>query len=86
MPTIPNLKVIARNRESVLFEGEALSITSNNDRGIFDILPEHENFITLIKEKVIIRTAQKETKEIQIDNGIARVFENKVNIYVNFKI
>lgn len=85
MPNIPNLTVIVRNRDKILFNGQAYAVTTINDKGIFDILPQHENFITLIKEKVIVRKTPTENQEIQIDNGIARVFKDKVFVYVNVK-
>lgn len=80
-----NLTVVVRNKEKVLYSGQAAAVTSVNDQGIFDVLPQHQNFITLIKEKVIIHPTLKENKEIQIENGIARVYKDKVYIYVNFK-
>ena len=79
------LTVVVRNREKVLYSGNAYALSSVNDRGIFDILPSHENFISLIKEKVIIHKTQKDEKEIQIENGIVRVYKDNVYIYVNFK-
>mgnify|MGYP001579542327 CR=1 FL=1 len=81
-----NLTVVIRNREKVLYSGQAQAVTSINDKGVFDVLPQHENFITLIKEKVIIRKTLKENQEIQIENGIAKVYKDKVYIYVNFKL
>ena len=80
-----NLTVVVRNREKVLYSGQAAAVTSVNEKGIFDVLPQHANFITLIKEKVIIHPTLKESKEIQIENGIARVYKDKVYVYVNFK-
>jgi len=85
MPDSPTLTVTIRNKDKTLFKGQAYAITSINDKGIFDILPEHENFITLIRDRITIHTTPKEKMEIQIENGIARVSENKVNMYVNFK-
>ena len=81
----PSLTVVVRNKEKVLYSGQAAAITSINDKGIFDVLPQHENFISLIKEKVIIHPTLKENEEIQIENGIARVYKDNVYIYVNFK-
>lgn len=80
-----NLTIVVRNREKVLYSGQAAAVTSVNDKGIFDVLPQHENFITLIKEKVVIHPTLKENKEIQIENGIVRVYKDKVYVYVNFK-
>ncbi len=80
-----NLTVTVRNKEKVLFSGQAAAVTSINDKGVFDVLPQHENFISLIKEKVIIRKTLKDNNEIQIENGIVRVYKDKVYVYVNFK-
>lgn len=79
------LTVIIRNKDKVLYSGQAYAVTAVNDKGIFDILAQHESFISLIKDKVTIHTTPKEKKEIQIENGILRVYKDKVYIYVNFK-
>lgn len=81
----PNLTVVIRNRDKVLFNGQAQAISSVNDRGVFDILAQHENFISLIKDKVVIHPTLKENKEIKIENGILRAYKDKIYIYVNFK-
>ncbi|MBI4089079.1 MAG: hypothetical protein HY424_00020 [Candidatus Levybacteria bacterium] len=85
MTSTPNLTVVIRNKDKVLYSGNPYAVTSINDKGIFDILPEHENFISLIKEKVTIHQTLKDKQEIQIENGIVRVIQDKVYIYVNFR-
>ena len=79
------LAVIVRNKDKVLYSGQAYAVTSYNDKGVFDVLPQHENFITLIKEKVIVRKTQKDEKEIKIENGIVKVYKDNIYVYVNFK-
>jgi F0F1-type ATP synthase epsilon subunit len=73
------LTVTVRTREKVLFQDDAPSLTSTNDRGLFDVLPEHENFISVVKEKVIIHGHEK---EFTFTTGILRVEENKVTVYI----
>jgi len=85
MPNISTLSVVVRNKDRVLYSGNAYAITSINDKGIFDILPQHESFISLIKEKVIIHKTQKDEEAIQIESGIVKVYKDKVYIFVNFK-
>ncbi len=80
----PNLTVTVRNKNKVIYNGQAFAITAINDKGNFDILSQHENFISLIKNKVIIRPTPKESNEIAIENGILRAYKDKVYIYVNF--
>ena len=40
----------------VLWEGEALSVSSENVDGPFDVLPLHANFVTLLKDVPIYST------------------------------
>ena len=79
------INVVIRNRNTVLFHDKISSVTSYNDKGVFDILPEHENFISLIKNSVIIHKNKNETHEIKINNGVVRVYNNNVFFYVNFE-
>ena len=77
----PKIHLTIKNRESTVFEGDASSVSSYNDVGPFDILPMHENFISLIKDKLIIHS-RKEQKEKKIYNGVLKVKDNKVDIYL----
>ena len=85
MSKTSNLTIIVRNKDKILYNGQAYAVSSINDKGPFDVLAWHENFIAIIKDKVIIHTTPKEKQEIQIENGVIRVYEDKVNIYINFK-
>lgn len=79
------LSLVVKNREGTLFEGEVRSITSFNDKGKFDILPTHSNFITLVSQ--ILKITQKEgnIREIPVDNGVLKVTENKAEVYLGIK-
>lgn len=79
------LTVIVRNKDKVLYNGQAFAVTAINDKGLFDVLAEHESFISLIKDKITIHATPTQKQEIQIENGIVRVYKDKVYIYVNFK-
>ena len=66
-----------------LWEGQAHSITTENSKGPFDILPGHPNFITMIKLVLIIGilcvsiqplSAQETTKDTTI-------IKKKIEIY-----
>jgi len=85
MPNTSVLTVVVKNKDKVLYSGQAYAVTSINDSGPFDILAQHENFIALIKDKVTIHVTPKEKQEIQIENGIIRAYRDKVYIYINFK-
>jgi len=71
-----------RNRQGILFSGSVKAVSSYNDKGLFDILPKHENFISLIQQKIVIHKNDNQKQEIRIDNGLLRVYKNNVDIYV----
>ena len=81
MPTA-QLILTVKNRDGIIYSGEVLSITSYNDRGKFDILSRHANFISLINKEIIIRFLNNEEKKMEIDNGVIRVIDNKIDIYL----
>ncbi len=85
MANATNLTVVIRNKDKILFSGQCYAVTCINDRGIFDILPQHESFISLIKEKVIVRKSPREKQEFLLENGILRVYKDKVYIYLNIR-
>lgn len=70
-----------------LFNGPALSVSSKNSTGNFDILPFHANFITLIKQ-VAIKIKSLEKKEITFDLPLAIIYttNNQVNIYTDIQL
>lgn len=70
------------NREQVLFDGDVESITSVNDTGEFDILAMHENFISLVRDKLVFRPPKEKQQTLPITRGIMQVHTNKVRVFV----
>ena len=78
--TRPNdLSVTVENREKMLYQGPAWAISSTNVRGNFDILPNHSNFITLIKNQVVVHTEQGEQK-FSFKDGALWITDNVVKV------
>ena len=77
------LHVNIKDRGTIFFDGEADAVSTYNEFGLFDVLPMHENFISLIKNKVIIRRDGKIQKEMKIESGLLKSIGNKVNIYLD---
>ena len=78
----PKIHVTIKNQETTLFDGDVTALSSFNDVGLFDILPMHENFISIVKDKIILHNKEAQ-KELKIDHGVLKVRNNKVNIYLN---
>lgn len=76
------IKVEIYSVEGEVFKGRVDSISSVNDEGPFDILASHANFISIIKDKLVLNLEGKKKKEIPLELGIVRHFENKTRIYL----
>lgn len=80
------LRLTIRNREVVLYDGKVKSVTSYNEKGKFDVLLEHTNFISLLNKNLTYRTLDGKEYTLEAENGIIWVRENRVMVYlgVNF--
>jgi F0F1-type ATP synthase epsilon subunit len=78
----PDLVLTVKSRKDTLFSGNVYSITSINELGFFDILPYHTNFVTLIKDVVVIDKGLPTEKDIKLDKGVLTVISNNIKIYV----
>ena len=77
------LSVIVRSEEKeMVWEGKADSVSSCNSQGVFDILPKHANFVTMIKNQPIqIQRKGALKKTIQPAVAVLSVQEDVVTIY-----
>lgn len=83
MSNQPNtISINIENSDTVLYTGEVKAVTCINDKGAFDVLPFHANFISLIKDKIIIHESSGRDKEIDISQGVMKVINNKIAIFV----
>jgi F0F1-type ATP synthase epsilon subunit len=76
------LNVVVRSRQGVVYEGELFAVTSYNKVGMFDILPEHANFVTMISKKVILRRVGGLSEEINVEKGVVMVERNNVQVFL----
>ena len=82
MNTNTLLKVTIKNKDNETVEEEIKAVSSFNERGPFDILPLHENFISVVKDKIILHKKDGGVKEIVIERGVLKINENSVSIYL----
>ncbi len=79
------IHVIVRDRNHVLYEGEASGLSSKNSKGTFDILLNHANFISLVNETLYIHESGGREVPIPMNNAIVKAKENKVEVFVGVK-
>lgn len=76
------LQVVIQNREGEQFAGPAKAVTCMNETGRFDILSQHANFISTIKDKVTVHLPEGGVKEFNFENGVIQVASDNVTIYL----
>ena len=80
-----NFYLKVRTRQNMLFEGPISSLSSVNETGKFDVLIKHANFISLIKDYLIINLIDGTKREIKVENAILRVLDNQADVYLGVK-
>ncbi|MGH7141554.1 MAG: hypothetical protein ACREGH_02895 [Minisyncoccia bacterium] len=74
------LHVKIQTPESVIWEGEAQSVSSENSLGPFDILPEHANIVSLIEHKPIIVITSSGKQEFTFERAVISLRDNRVSV------
>jgi len=68
----------------VYYDGSATSLTAENETGVFDVLPLHHSFITLLKAGTIsIAVDKNKKKEFEIAKGLLRAKNNTVVVFLD---
>jgi len=77
------LTVIARAPFELYYEGPATIVSAKNKVGLFDILPGHADFFSILSPCEV--TIDTETDPIRFDvrDGIITVRDNEVMLFVN---
>lgn len=78
------MELIVKSREKIVFQGEVDNVSSYNKIGLFNILKDHSNFISVVEKKLIIKQ-KGATQEIPVDHALMKVRENKVYVYLGIK-
>ncbi|KKR87116.1 hypothetical protein A2617_00775 [Candidatus Daviesbacteria bacterium RIFOXYD1_FULL_41_10] len=83
----PLLLVKIISPKETIFDGQATSVSSTNFLGKFDILPEHANFITMVKSVPIeVRVpGEKGPRSFTFPLAIIYNIKNKVSIFTDIQ-
>jgi len=76
------IEISVKTKEKTIYKGKASTFTSRNDVGIFDILPMHANFITLINDFIVLDKGLVSEQKIDLEKGLVFFRDNKVDVYV----
>jgi F0F1-type ATP synthase epsilon subunit len=81
--TEDTFRVTIRTPDSLVWQGRALSVSSANNKGVFDILPEHANLITLIDNQPITISTETGTRKFMFEKAVLSFKDNAASIYAN---
>lgn len=80
---VNGIKLFIRSREGVLFDGNVSSLSSTNEIGKFDVLPNHSNFISLIRDHIdYTDLVTGVSHKIPITRAILKASGNEVSVYI----
>ncbi len=79
---IKPLILTVKTRDGDVFRASVKTVTSNNDRGRFDVLSYHANFISLIKDYVEYIDMNNKKSKIPVRDAVMRVDDNNVDVFV----
>ncbi len=74
------LSVIVKDPNGIQYEGQARSVSSYSETGIFDILPSHANFVGIIKKSLIVVEKNNQKTTMPVETGIIKVHKNTVTV------
>jgi F0F1-type ATP synthase epsilon subunit len=79
------IKVVVKNTDEVLFDGEVERISSYNEVGRFDVYPMHANFISIIQKELQLFHEKRLIKEFKLERAIMKVKQDVVNIFMGIE-
>lgn len=80
------LKVRILSPKKIIFEGMAISVSSKNSAGKFDVLPFHANFISFIENSpIIVNKTDGVSTQFSFPFAIFYLTNNQVNIYTGIQ-
>jgi F0F1-type ATP synthase epsilon subunit len=78
-----SLRVIIQSPIAKVWEGDVLTLSAENSEGVFDILPDHARFMSLLNASAVsLELLNADTKSFTFQNALLYVAEDIATIYV----
>lgn len=78
----PTLRVRIISPQQLILDTQALSVSSKNLKGPFDILAQHANFITILENQtIVVRIPRQKPLTFKFPLAIILTQENLVSVY-----
>ncbi len=77
------LQVVARAPFHVYYEGPAYSLSAKNSVGVFDVLPGHADFFSMLIPCTVTIDTEDESISFEIYSGMLTVKNDEAMLFVN---
>jgi len=78
-----SLRVIIQSPVAIVWEGDVKVLSAENSEGVFDILPDHARFMSLVNATPLaLELVNDETKSFTFTDALLYVDEDVATIYV----
>ena len=71
-------------KRHLAYSGFVKSLSAKNGEGTFDILPLHENFVSMVSGTVRIVDESGKELELSVDKALIEASNNLVKVFVEF--
>lgn len=85
LPKLSKLHIVIDSPSNLIYEGDIKALTLYNELGPFDVIQKHTNFISAIKNKIIIYLLDDKIKEIPIEEGIVKINRRGIEIFLGIE-
>ena len=79
-------KVKIRDTENIIFFVYVERISSFNEVGPFDIYPMHANFISIIRQELVLYDNHEKVKELKFEQAVMKVKQDSANIFLGIEV
>ncbi len=76
------IKLIIRDTENIVYEGQIDRISSFNEVGRFDVLHTHANFISILHQEISLYERNQKIKQFDIEQAVMKVKNDVVHIFL----
>lgn len=81
--TKPTIAVKVYAPFKVYYEGDAFSLSAENETGPFDVLPKHHNFLSMLVPCNLVLETPNGQQVIKISRALMHVKANRVVVFVD---
>lgn len=79
------IKLIIRDTNEIVFEGEVDRISSFNEIGPFDVYPMHANFISILTQGISYYNKKEKIKELKLEQAVMKVKQDSVHVFLGIE-